>query len=106
LNGLFATTGRSLRVCVNAHRQCGSPLNAVAALAPGAHRRYANPLSRRIAVQRLHPLPIPSAETYTALSTTIPAVKFNKVYLTPCTAVPSSRFAAASDKRCSFGQRP
>jgi hypothetical protein len=27
-----------------------------------------------------------AAETYTALSTAVPAVQFNTVYLTPCTA--------------------
>jgi len=49
-------------------------------------------------------LPAQSTETYTAHGTAIPAVKFNKVYLTPCSTVPSSTIAAASDKRCSLGR--
>jgi uncharacterized RDD family membrane protein YckC len=36
----------------------------------------------------------------------MPAVQFNKVYLTPCTAATSSRFASASDKRCSLDIEP
>jgi hypothetical protein len=48
-------------------------------------------------------LPCTAAETYTAHSTAILAAKFNKVYLTPCTAVTASGIAAASDKRCSLG---
>jgi len=47
-------------------------------------------------------LPAPAAETYTAHSTAMPAVQFNTVYLTPCTAVPSFNFGAASDKRSSL----
>jgi hypothetical protein len=47
-------------------------------------------------------LPAAAAETYTAHSTALPAVQFNTVYLTPCTAVPSFNFGAASDKRSSL----
>ena len=41
-------------------------------------------------------LPIPTA---------IVAVQSNKVYPTPCSAVPSPRVTAASDKRCSLGPK-
>jgi len=47
-------------------------------------------------------LPNPAVETYTAHVTAVPAVQFNKVYLTPCSAVPPPSIAAASDKRCSL----
>ena len=56
----------------------------------------------RIPIQRTPPLLALIAEPYTAHSTAIPAVQFNKVYLTPCAAVPSISVAAASDKRCSL----
>ena len=47
----------------------------------------------------------PAAEPYTAHVTALSAVQFNKVYLTPCFAVPSISVAAASDKRCSLGSQ-
>ena len=34
-------------------------------------------------------LPLPAAETYTALFTAFPAVQSNEVYLTPCSTVPA-----------------
>ena len=48
-------------------------------------------------------MPALAAETYTAHSTAIPAVKFNKVYLTPRPAVATVSTGSASDKRCSLG---
>jgi hypothetical protein len=55
-------------------------------------------------MKRASALPTPAAETYTAHSTAIPAVQFNTVYPTPCTAVPSISFGSASDKRYSLGR--
>ena len=54
-------------------------------------------------IPRTPALPTAAVETYTAHCTATPAVQFNTVYLTPCTAVPSFNFGAASDKRSSLG---
>jgi hypothetical protein len=53
-------------------------------------------------VQHASPLPAWAVETYTPLSTAVPAVKFNKVYPTPISAGPSASIGSASDKRSSF----
>lgn len=52
--------------------------------------------------QSTSPLPARADETYTAHSTAIPPVKFNKVYLTLGGAAPSIGTVPASDKRCSL----
>jgi hypothetical protein len=44
---------------------------------------------------------VPVVETYTAHSTAIAAVKFNKVYLTAAAAVPSISVGGVSDNRSS-----
>jgi hypothetical protein len=46
---------------------------------------------------------VPVVETYTAHSTAIAAVKFNKVYLTAAAAVPSISAGGVSDNRSSRG---
>ena len=80
------------------------PSHAPSSITRRLRPHHVSPATPPSATQRTPRLPAPAVETYTAHSTAIPAVKFNKVYPTPCTAVPSIGAGAASDKRCSFGR--
>lgn len=101
--GLLIHAGRALSAPLTARwaaQHCCSATDSTQH--PLGRPSTAQQLSRNPAIHASS-LPAPAAETYTAHSTAIPAVQFNKVYLTPCKAVPSISFATASDKRCSLG---
>ena len=85
------------------HQHAKTSWDAAALLHDPLIAKCANPVPPATKVQQASALPTRPAETYTAHSTAISAVKFNKVYLTPGSAVPSISSVSASDKRCSLG---
>ena len=107
MQGLVQDAGQGQGAPCSPQRTPEGPSHAASSIArrlrPHDMGPAAPPRSTQRSTQRTPQLPEPTVETYTAHSTVIPAVKFNKVYPTPCTAVPSISVGRASDKRCSLG---